>query len=172
MKNLEKRIWRISMKTEKKQQNGTKAKSGEIGTKNTHYKEIIHLLMRIFANIAAKHSFLIKKPPISAAHTAEKNINGTSKTFLRFAKNVEKDSTMGKIGQASEIGNSAHYPAVQNINTNIEKVYNLTIETAHCYYANEILVSNCDALTAIVERELADGNTRPYGAETRGVRVR
>ena len=26
-------------------------------------------------------------------------------------------------------------------------VYNLTVESAGCYYANGILVSNCDALT-------------------------
>lgn len=28
----------------------------------------------------------------------------------------------------------------------MESVYNITVEDAHCYYADGILVSNCDAL--------------------------
>ena len=37
-----------------------------------------------------------------------------------------------------------------------QKVYNLTVEDAHVYYANNILVSNCDALVHIVNNTIAN----------------
>ena len=39
--------------------------------------------------------------------------------------------------------------AVQSANSNIIPVYNLTVEKAGCYYANGILVSNCDSAACI-----------------------
>ena len=36
-----------------------------------------------------------------------------------------------------------------------EKVYNLTVENAGVYYANDILVSNCDSLAILINNTIA-----------------
>lgn len=46
--------------------------------------------------------------------------------------------------------------ASQNLHT--ATVYNLTVEKDHVYYANGLLVSNCDALTGTVEQRDNNGS--------------
>ena len=39
--------------------------------------------------------------------------------------------------------------AAQNANSGFMPVYNLTVEKAGCYFANGILVSNCDSASCV-----------------------
>ncbi len=55
-----------------------------------------------------------------------------------IAMNVEKD-TSPKYSSAQEY-------ALSNVGERVEKVFNLQIEGARCYFANGVLVHNCDAL--------------------------
>ena len=72
----------------------------------------------------------------------KKELNGTRSTQIRsgntqklkYALTVEKNLTQKEIGEENTAQNRVQ----------IEDVYNITVENAGCYYANGILVSNCD----------------------------
>jgi hypothetical protein len=106
---------------------------------------------------------LEKKPQSGMAH--QKDLSGTVKppkplgkieVLLRtLAKNVKTSFNLAKQQKSITARVSALLlRGERNFPTTIalkqrQSVYNLTIEGAHCYYANGILVHNCDALSYI-----------------------
>ena len=95
----------------------------------------------------------------------QKDLSGIAKTrkllgqiedlLLTLAKNVKTSFNLVKQQKSIFALESALLPlGGKNTLTTIalkqrQSVYNLTIEGAHCYYANGILVHNCDALSYI-----------------------
>jgi len=86
----------------------------------------------------------------------QKEKNGTSNTLRRqlkrflskgimFAYNAQKDFQQ----ESPELLSIVQTSAEKDIEENYQKVYNLTVADAHCYFANGILVHNCDCLSRI-----------------------
>jgi hypothetical protein len=75
--------------------------------------------------------------PMETANGVEQSLSapGATRNFA-LAHAVEKRGIT-----SSEMGSHTH---------TMQPVYNLTIEGAHCYYANGILVHNCDASTQAI----------------------
>jgi len=104
-----------------------------------------------------------KKPQSGMAH--QKDLSGTVKPpkplgkievlLCTLAKNVKRSFNLAKQQRSiTALVNVLLLRGEKNIQTTIplkqrQSVYNLTIEGAHCYYANGILVHNCDALSYI-----------------------
>lgn len=76
------------------------------------------------------------------------NANKSKITYLNLnnAKFVEKHFLQQVISQ-------------EHVQENVKVVYNLKVEDAGCYYANDILVSNCDS-AALFTREIIGGRTQ------------
>ena len=134
-------------------QSGTEVKKGENGTLKTARIESSSL-RRLFVNIVEK----LLNPHIptrcfaatNAVTTTEEN---TSLTTQGFAKNAEKSSNTEKAYLLNQIENSAAARATSlTAIENAKDVYNITVEDVGCYYANGILVSNCDCATMVIER--------------------
>jgi hypothetical protein len=106
---------------------------------------------------------LEKKPQSGMAH--QKDLSGTVKppkllgrigvSLRTFAKNVKTSFNLAKQQKSiTALGSALLLLGEKNTQTTIalkqrQSVYNLTIENVHCYYANGILVHNCDALSYI-----------------------
>jgi hypothetical protein len=104
-----------------------------------------------------------KKRQSGMAH--QKGLSGIARTpkplgliegLLRtLAKNVKTSFNLAKQQRSIfALGNALLLLGEKNIPTTIalkqrQSVYNLTIEGAHCYYANGVLVHNCDSLSYI-----------------------
>ena len=174
IRNMSPRISGLWKKQESRQKIGIEAKKDANGIGNTQNLLILQPATSKPAYNAEENSYHINRAQNFAATDAAKSIEHETFDLSGYAKNVEKNSDTGKENLHRRIGNSAASLAELDTQTKTEKraVYNLTIEGAHCYYANGILVSNCDMLTGIYEKEIADGNTRPYEAAHRGVMVR
>lgn len=150
-KNIERRqrcnlIWRG-----KKLMNGTEAKTEENGIQST--QEINKSEPRNWSVLIAVKRFIQNVViRFSAVTNAENNIGQGNSTMLEYARSVVRNSDMESQIQVSQIENSAPFHVIQPTTTSIADVYNITVETDGCYYANGILVSNCDCLTGIVEK--------------------
>lgn len=106
-------------------------------------------------------------------HLAGKGIEHQTLNTSVSASNAGGNLDMGRRSHQHQRVNFVQEVAPQHIQTSDgrRRVYNITVGNAHCYYANGILVSNCDALTGVYEKEIAGGDAKPYGAAVRGVRV-
>jgi hypothetical protein len=131
----------------KKQKNGTEAKPGQNGIANMH------------KNLLSKQT----------STTLKSSVNSVAKRILELCNNgsVLKVAVKKRGGAELDLNSSrarknAHIAerhslrtmsdtnfVVQNANSNIIPVYNLTVEKAGCYYANGILVSNCDSAACV-----------------------
>lgn len=169
--NIAREIGRILIGHGQKQANGIDRKKAENGIGSIHCQPIGVQNSTTLASTAEKHSNQRIGMQNSAAMDAEKNIENQNLDTSAYASAVESNSNTAKGNLRNRIDNSAHQVAGQDTPI-IKEVYNLNVDEAHCYYANGILVSNCDMLTGIYEKEIADGNVQPYYAETRGVRIR
>lgn len=143
IKNIVKNKWSIYEKLEIWQRNGIEVKNEKNGTKNI-IKIVYEKLKKI--NIFV---FFVKKN-MKAQEQKKQNIvlENADMNLIKLKKNayyVEKDLKQQK--------NKIEKLAVENVvqYTDIRKVYNITIEWIHCYYANWILVWNCDSLTQWLE---------------------
>ena len=77
----------------------------------------------------------------------KRNTDGNTKVTksLRPAKFAEKNLNISKVEDADQ-KQLVHDPVVGNLDRK-EKVFNLTIEGSHLFFANGVLVHNCDAMT-------------------------
>lgn len=172
MLDIEKKTRKHWRKHKNLQSDGTEAQQGENGTKNTRWRLTTHRGIQMFVcNVVGNFCRAIGMQSFVAMNVG-KNIAQEPCHTLVHADNAGKNLDTVKGSHQARNGNFVAGDAQQHIATHTAQVYNLTIEMAHCYYANGILVSNCDGLTGIYEKEIADGNTKPYGAANRGVRVR
>jgi predicted phage terminase large subunit-like protein len=134
-----------------RQTNGIEVQKGENGTHSTQ-KIKLSLIRNAFVRIAAISLWRKKEMQCSVAKVAEKNIGGDNLTTSAYVKNVEWSSVMEKEMQANQTGHFVVSLAEQNIPTNTADVYNIKVDTDGCFYANGILVSNCDAITGVIEK--------------------
>ena len=166
-----KEIGKFFVKRKSSQRNGIEVQQDANGISSTQKRLITLPDIGKCVCSAVRNSFHIKRPQSFVAMNVGKNIAPEILPTSEFASSAAKSSSSAKGNVQVPTGNSAAGDVQPHIATRIECVYNLTIDRAHCYYANGILVSNCDGLTGIYEKEIADGNTKPYGAANRGVRV-
>ena len=75
----------------------------------------------------------------------KKDLNGTGVTEIRSG-NIQKQRYVLIAEKNLKQNEMERKNTVQNL-VQIEDVYNITVENAGCYYANGILVSNCDAFS-------------------------
>ena len=149
-KNTGKTYVEISTEQERKQMNGTEVKREEHGTANIQNIRL-GCTKRLSARIVASISSLFSKTQCSAATNAVSNIEQRSINMSECASSAEKSSTMASVTLEQKIDNFAAYHAAQHTTTSIANVYNIKVDKDGCFYANGILVSNCDCLTMTVE---------------------
>lgn len=133
--------------SKKKQKNGTGAKPGQNGTGNTH-KNLLpkqtSTALKNNVNSVAKRILGLRNN-VSALKVAVKKQDGAG---LDLNSNLVKGSAK-TVGDCSPHTMSGTNFVVSDVNSSIIPVYNLTVEKAGCYYANGILVSNCDSAACI-----------------------
>jgi hypothetical protein len=83
----------------------------------------------------------------------ENGING-SQNSLQTAYIVEKNSQQNALFAKDIIEQHAQVPAQEDLD--MKKVYNLKVEPYGVYYANGILVSNCDTAADAIKIALID----------------
>lgn len=169
--NIENEIERHWSKRRKPQNNGTQVQQDGSGIKNTQGRLITRRAVQMFACNVAKSFYRSIKSLNSVAMSAGRNTGQEISLMSESVSNAAKSFDTAKESRQVPTANFVAEDVQHHIATRTAQVYNLTIERAHCYYANGILVSNCDGLTGIYEKEIADGNTKPYNAAARGVRV-
>jgi hypothetical protein len=157
----------------KKRLNGIEVKKDGNGISNT---QEISIGLRNSNVSAFNVGRLLRRAIIilcSVRHLAGKGIEHQTLNTSVSASNAGGNLDMGRRSHQHQRVNFVQEVAPQHIQTSDgrRRVYNITVENAHCYYANGILVSNCDALTGVYEKEIAGGDAKPYGAAVRGVRV-
>ena len=150
--------------SKKKQKNGTEAKPGQNGIANTH------------KNLLSKRTSTTLKSSVNsvAKHILELCNNGSVlKVAVKKQGGAELDLNSSRARKNAHIAEkhssrtmSDTSFVVQNANSNIIPVYNLTVEKAGCYYANGILVSNCDSAACVArhfDRRSGEEYISPFG---------
>ena len=156
VKNLVSRIPNNLIELGKRLTSGIEAKRGENGTENT-LEKLPTISNHLYQN--ANNANENTKPSTKALRFAqinvEKNGDGTIeelniRQFARFATNP---SMQQKESRQLQIVKHAPKVVLTSLITKTEKrkVYNLTVDKDHVYYAHGLLVSNCDTLTGIAE---------------------
>ena len=120
--------------------NGTKAKLEGNGTDDKPLTEY-HEIKNSNVNIVTKNSNLHIQILDSVANHTQVNIEDV----------MEKDANVNIAELISLLNTNYHDIVHLNVNPK-RKVYNLTVEDAHCFYANGKLVANCDVLSSIFEK--------------------
>jgi predicted phage terminase large subunit-like protein len=140
---------------ETKLKNGIKVKKAENGTVNIGKTQSVKLKVKnIYANIVTKN-MKVKTHIQDSAHTNVMSIGDTTTKKQRLIKNASCVEISSKQEQliATKLEEQLVVDNVeQRCNGRKEKVYNLTVEKDHVYYANGLLVSNCDASTQILHK--------------------
>lgn len=155
-KNIKKIIRKYFAKLERKPLNGTGAKKAGNGILNIH--EIKKEFQKNFNVIIAKMNLRVFIPTHNfAVINAGSNTEENSKEFhiKQNALCVTQNLKAPKLNHASPKEKHVLKNASQNLH--IATVYNLTVEKDHVYYANGLLVSNCDALTGTIEQRENNG---------------
>ena len=104
------------------------------------------------ARIVERSSIQNSKIPCSVVMNVERGTEQKTLEMLAYVSNAERIFDMENGSRVHQIKNSAAVRAQQPITTSIEKVFNIKVDKDGCFYANGILVSNCDALTGICEK--------------------
>jgi predicted phage terminase large subunit-like protein len=132
------------------QANGTEARRGELGIGNTPTQSSWSQRLRRFASCVAR-SFLQKTNMLNFAVTTAKSSTGTITQRLKseFARGAGESSR--RMLDTGAVQTPVAVP-VQGFCENRsdakrKKVFNLTVEDCHLFYANGFLVHNCDATT-------------------------
>lgn len=152
--------------TKNLQRNGTDQTKAEHGTVNTQRKytsPVFHLGKH--ANIVEMNS--MTSTEVTKADSAQTNVNRHGDEMLDSTTKNESASIVESPSQKINTQNKRHAPKVVQLNKDglIAKVYNLKVDDAHEYYANGILVHNCDSIryamfTAPTEPVQAVSNVR------------
>ena len=153
-KNIEKKCQNICLTMKRGKisvENGTKVKKKENGIGNTQNALFskINLKKKEFVNFVKKNILHIK----INKNIVQQNVNKKEQIYqnLKYAKYVDQHSTQHLINQ-------------ELAQENAKIVYNLKVKDAGCYYANNILVSNCDS-EALFSSEIIEENSQPQVAE-------
>ncbi len=165
--------WLIWRELENKPKNGTEAKKGVNGIvkmlkivmikslKNVHLFVLFvrkNLFLENWEN-QLKHVVLNAIPP---------NIDATLETLQQTVQSVEMSSQQRKCIHNLKI----ERPVLLNAAETIKPVYNLTVDIHGVYYANDILVSNCDTAYDAIKLTLIDKDPTIVGLKTDGNRKR
>lgn len=145
------RIKSISKESGTWPQNGIEVKQGGSGIRNMQ-KENIKGTELLFAKTVGKCFMHHLRRLGSVAMNVARSIGPSNLIMNVHACNVGKHSDTARGSQVKENENSVVCPALQDTGTCIRKVYNIKVDKAGCYYANGILVSNCDSLTGTIEK--------------------
>lgn len=154
---------------EKKPVNGITVQGAESGTENTQSKlpkNQKRNIIRVFN--AVKNLFHVKKKQSSARicvvndggentekYSTRQRVLSVEKNLLVTKKNrQQKNEKLVRLNAEA----SSHIEE-----SGKQKVYNITVDKDHVYYAHGLLVSNCDALTGICEviNDLIEFDTGP-----------
>jgi hypothetical protein len=152
MKKIRKKLENILVKLETKLKNGMlvqKEKNGIDNMQKILYLNNLKQKLLKFVNGVKKNFQHQLKIPIIVVENVNKHViikhKEIKKYILIFVINVIKN-----ILQMIKEKNSVVEHVVPQVVGKKEKVYNLTIENAGVFYANGILVSNCDSLCVAI----------------------
>jgi phage terminase large subunit-like protein len=141
------RCWRIWTSSDRSQPSGIGQRKDENGTVCTRLNPLQKLdtSVRLFVDSAAKASLPASPTQNSVRGFALKGTGGRARRpgarwFSRLAWSAEKNS---KAAGSQNI--AAHCATSVRGTNNVAPVYNLNVEGAHCFYANGVLVHNCDS---------------------------
>ena len=138
-------------KRKRRQLNGMEVKRVENGIVSTERKAK-RKIKHVFACFVEKVFFLLKSIRSFVRLIVGKNLGEAYLNTKASVCSAAKSSIMENQSQVSQTECSVAIRAKQATPTIIEAdVYNITVEKDGCYYANGILVSNCDAMTGILE---------------------
>lgn len=141
----------------KNAKNGIKVKKEKNGIDNMHRNQYLKISLekKEFVNGVEKNILQKQLELNIAATNASKNLTIIQKLkYVRFAiKNFIHPVIELKLVQ-------------ENVNQDCKAipVYNITVENGGCYYANNILVSNCDS-AAMFTSEIVSGKAKPQKAK-------
>ena len=156
------------IRREKRQTSGTGAKKEESGIRNMG-KWLLQTLnqLKLFAKSAAKDlkakEHLQNFAQINVEKDGEENIGelNIKAHVLCAGMNLKEQNIKHPHQKEKHAQNFVQTDSI--IKTEKKKVYNLTVDKDHVYYAHGLLVSNCDALTGICEviNDLIEFDTGP-----------
>jgi len=133
-----------------KQLNGTRAKKAGCGIvkipeirSELERSSFVEIVARALNQLCQTLCFVV----INAEINTGVSINES--TILLNANNAGKRSQRQK---SKNIDHPGGFVAMGAQTPFVKKVYNITVEKDGCFYANSILVSNCDALTGTIEQ--------------------
>lgn len=87
------------------------------------------------------------------------NTNGVGFRDYFLSLNMKNTSIVQKFLLLINTGKKKRVTEIATLNsTELQKVYDLEIEDDHCYYANGILVSNCDAMRYLASTYLSNAS--------------
>jgi len=133
-------------------QSGTEAKKEGNGIENTHIASencesaFVGSAEKVSCQTKSTHGFAAKNAVRTTEETMNSNIRLSVKSAARYFS-TEKDQLDNQIESSVAV-----LVTSRTTTENARDVYNITVEDVGCYYANGILVSNCDCATMVIER--------------------
>ncbi len=128
------------------QKSGIDRMKGENGTKNMESKlgRVEYLLLKSVFNVRKSLRILQEGIIHSSVQTNANQQKEEKKKLMKSKKDVHYAKQSLKLTNTGD-QDSVHVVAVRKL-TGRENVYNLTVDDQHEYYANGVLVSNCDSI--------------------------
>lgn len=153
--NMLNAIWSCLIKYAPKRQNGTEAKLASNGIVNTQ-KSKSEPKRNLFARIAVKLLNRLCQMPCFVVKSVENNtVESTQELATSLNVSIVEKNLPAQKSSKVSLKKGFVQEAAQTETG--QKVYNITVEKDGCYYANGVLVSNCDALTGTVEKRKKRG---------------
>lgn len=153
IKNIQKLSKRILIKQEWKQLNGIKAMKVENGIENM-LKKILQLMKKLMLNVnVVAKNLKVNISPNFALENVSQNIEEIPISIMKQGNvNIAEENSLLINTLKQHIAQRVVEENITGKQKGFQLVYNLTIEDEHEYYANGILVSNCDSLEYVVFR--------------------
>jgi hypothetical protein len=145
-KNIQRYLHRLYQRPEKRQRHGIALRKVGRGIQNMLWRIRLHIRSWIGSVRNVARSF---KATIFNGSALRLVFQGVDETPRRIGN---RDSANSVIGNSGSISTQRRSVAVDPAPRTFVPVYNLTVQGAHEYYANGILVSNCDSLEYVVWR--------------------
>lgn len=143
IKNTEKKcqnLWKGTQKDSKNVEHGIKVKREENGIENTPKEAFTKISLEKKEFVSGAEQNILQK--LDLQNIAQFNAKGKHAT-------IEKQKNVLSVEKNFMQQDKEQQCVQENVELNTKEiipVYNITVENAGCYYANEILVSNCDSL--------------------------
>lgn len=131
-------------------QSGIEVNKESIGTQNMEKLQLLNYMLKRSALIASCAEKNLKQLNISVEKFVQTNVIPNKEEILELMMNPEHVASVVMDLEPINIANKSI--ALMDVRTisvepaGIQEVYNLTVENNHEYFANNILVSNCDAM--------------------------